>query len=510
MTQYVEMALKARRNVSVITLWQQKQIAEIYDRAIKNLAAQAAKTKADTLTKRWQQDYIKALDKEKTRIRAELEGSVVESMEKAADQGIIADIDLFKRLQKEAGVDLGDHFTDMFSQVPTEVLHTILSGELYEDGRSLSQRIWNYADDLGNELDYMIKQAIAEKKSAIGLAADIEHYVKDPARRSSNWGKAYPGLRNKIVDTSAMRLARTAINHSYQTATIQSANKNPFVEGIEWRSALQHGRTCDLCKERHGHIFQKDDVPLDHPNGLCSMIPHIPKSLDEIADELVAWKNGENPKLDRKLKGITAAKPKSKSKPKTKPKPKPDHYVDIKDLTQEVNEGLAKYLGEAIEHGIKNGTECLLTISSKTGKLASPKLNGTSGSVTFSSDLISLLNNAENDSLILIHNHPGSSSFSCEDINVLVSRKSIKYLAVIGHDETKYMMSIGNGKRPMFGELVLAWKRANGTHYDYYNKKVMNGEMTSHDAWREQSDLMVRDMAVNYGWDYRRVLPNDK
>lgn len=61
---------------------------------------------------------------------------------------------------------------------------------------------------------------------------------------------------------------------------------NPFVEGIEWQSALIHDRTCSLCEEMHGQIFPKDDVPLDHPNGLCSMLPVIEKSLEEAAEEL--------------------------------------------------------------------------------------------------------------------------------------------------------------------------------------------------------------------------------
>jgi len=96
-----------------------------------------------------------------------------------------------------------------------------------------------------------------------------------------------------------MRLARTSINHAYQTSSIQSSNMNPFVEGIQWRSAMIHGRTCELCMERHGQIYPIDDVPLDHPNGLCTMIPYIPKLLDEVATELRNWVDGgSNPKLD--------------------------------------------------------------------------------------------------------------------------------------------------------------------------------------------------------------------
>jgi len=35
-------------------------------------------------------------------------------------------------------------------------------------------------------------------------------------------------------------------------------------------------------------IFSKDDVPLDHPSGLYTMISYIPKRLDEVADEMKA------------------------------------------------------------------------------------------------------------------------------------------------------------------------------------------------------------------------------
>ena len=52
-----------------------------------------------------------------------------------------------------------------------------------------------------------------------------------------------------------MRLARTSINHSYQTASIQSSSMNPFVEGIEWWSARIHGRTCELCMEDMDKYF---------------------------------------------------------------------------------------------------------------------------------------------------------------------------------------------------------------------------------------------------------------
>ncbi len=298
MTQYKEMALKARREVSKLTLAQQQEILKIYEDTIDNLAAKAAQSGKRSLTRRWALDYKKSLEEEKARLQKQLNITITQGVKQSADYGIMADLDLFKRAQAKAGIDLGDHFTDMFSQVPTDVIEPIISGELYKDHRSLSSRIWSYTDDLGDDLDYVIKQGIAEKKSAIDLAKDLERFVWEPAKRPTTWGKVYPRLMNKQVDYNAMRLARTAINHSYQTATIRSASMNPFVEGIEWQSALIHGRTCELCRDRHGQVFPVDDVPLDHPNGLCTMLPVVTKSIGQIADELKAWQEGNNPELD--------------------------------------------------------------------------------------------------------------------------------------------------------------------------------------------------------------------
>ena len=47
------------------------------------------------------------------------------------------------------------------------------------------------------------------------------------------------------------------------------------------------------------------DLPLDHPwpNGVCTTVPEIPMSLEEIGTELRSWIDGEqNIKLDKWFK----------------------------------------------------------------------------------------------------------------------------------------------------------------------------------------------------------------
>lgn len=265
MNEYEKIAKEIRKRVSRLTLQQQRELLQLYDDVIKELAEKASKSKSKSLTERWVKDYLKELEKAKKELSKDIFYETHGAIGRAAKLGIETIERIMTMIFSKAGIDPGDHFTTMFSQVQDKVIKDIISGNLYKDNKTLSSRIWNYGEEFEKDIQYTINRAMLEKKSAIELAKDLEKYVKDPAKRDSTWGSCYPHLRNKRVDYNAMRLARTSINHAYQTASIQSSNMNPFVEGIEWRSAMQHGRTCEVCMERHGKVYPKDDTPLDHP-----------------------------------------------------------------------------------------------------------------------------------------------------------------------------------------------------------------------------------------------------
>ena len=265
MNEYEKIAKEIRKRVSRLTLQQQRELLQLYDDAIKELAGKASKSKSKSLNERWVKDYLGELEKVRKELTKELNKSIKGYTTKAARAGTEVEQQILSKAFQLAGIDPGDHFTTMFSQVQDKVIKDIISGNLYKDKRTLSQRIWNYTDEFGRDVQYIINKGLLEKKSAIELAKDLEQFVKEPARRETDWGRCYPRLRNRRVDYNAMRLARTSINHSYQTASIQSSNLNPFVEGIEWQSALIHGRTCELCRERHGRVYPVKSVPLDHP-----------------------------------------------------------------------------------------------------------------------------------------------------------------------------------------------------------------------------------------------------
>ena len=187
-----------------------------------------------------------------------------------------------------------------------------------------------------------------------------------------------------------------------------------------------------------------------------------------------------------------------------------ENYIEVKSLSAPAKIGLAKALTETLEHGLKTGKECLLHIDARTGESIYSKVGGTSDEVVFPQSLIDLLNQAEPNSIIQVHNHPRSSSFSVEDIGNLAVRDSINTISVIGHDGTKYVLSIGSGQRVDWKTLQKEYNTFNKKHFDYFYNQVISGKMTEKQAWKEHSHRIVIDLAEKYGWEYRRVMPNEK
>ena len=298
-TAYEQAVEKARKGISALTLKQQKELQDIY-----------TKSTLELNDKLWQQggtpsekDLLQALETRKTQLAYKVNNKITDGVKTAAVIGTEPDEILAKQI-------LGQFNTGpmpMFNAIQENVVRDILTGNLYADNKTLSDRVWYDLQTDGKDIQHIIATGLQQQKSAQEIANDLTMYAKPPAKRATTFAQDYPTLAMKAQGYAALRLARTSINHAYQTATIQSSQANPYVDGIKWKSAMQHGRTCKLCIERATEdqyglgagIFPKDKVPLDHPNGLCTMIPEIEKDLDEVADELKKWIDGEpNKKLD--------------------------------------------------------------------------------------------------------------------------------------------------------------------------------------------------------------------
>lgn len=303
---YRDLMRQARRDHLVNIRQVSGQIASLYEDAAKDLSSQAASMKKRTLSHRWATEYADALDKRARELRAGLYDVTYQGLKRSANLPIAADGDFWEAVG-------GQSFRDMFAVTPDDILTNLITGQIYQDNKGLSDRIWTASKTFEHDIDYMVNRGIAEYKSAYELAKDLEQYVKPKAKRDWDWGKVYPHLAGKQIDYNAQRLARTAINHSYFLANQKVCVQNPYVEVMHWelsdahlfRQVIPFGP--DECDDYAEHDegfgmgnWKPEEIPLPHPQCLCVQYGVVPESLEVIGDEIGRWIVGESiPRLDR-------------------------------------------------------------------------------------------------------------------------------------------------------------------------------------------------------------------
>ena len=190
-----------------------------------------------------------------------------------------------------------DGLNAAFSYVPHEIVQNLITGQIYDSGWSLSSRIWGDNEQTLKDIYQVMAKGLAENKPIYEIAKDLESYVRPSAKlpwnlRMADGKKIY----KKQVDYNAQRLARTLVQHGYQQSFIATTQKNPFITEYIWRS--NGSRVCDLCKARDGVHYKKTELPMDHPNGMCTMEPVV---ADDMIDQLADWFNspdGTYPEID--------------------------------------------------------------------------------------------------------------------------------------------------------------------------------------------------------------------
>lgn len=275
-----------------LTTKQQKQIQKLYQNAAKEIARQAKKapkTASDILRKQYLEHLGKQLNKELNRIGLELNSTIKANMETMAEAVVKDNLSFLKEINLYVKGD--------FSHVPDDIVRTVASGQLYEGNWSLSRAIWKNVRKTQKDIQEVIAQGIAQNKSAYDIAKDLEKYVDPLSKKDWDWSKVYPGTAKK-VDYNAQRLARTMVSHAYQQSFVRTTQKNPFVTKYKWVSS-GGARTCEICAERDGVEYSKTDLPLDHPNGMCTFVAVIEDSMTDIADRVADWVfGGSDPELD--------------------------------------------------------------------------------------------------------------------------------------------------------------------------------------------------------------------
>lgn len=283
-----------------ITAKQTKQIQAMFTKLAKEAREKAKKLEGrDNISSIIQKKYLEDLAKE---LEHQLNADFVnlkKNLEQDMTQVSESVIDCVREFEESVGMPISNSWLN----VPVDAVEAVQSGKLYAGNWTLSSRIWGMERKVMKDIHTVIAEGIAANKSAYDIAKDLEKYVNPKAKKDWNWSKVYPGT-NRKVDYSAQRLARTMVSHAYQFSFVESTKDNPFIAKYKWISSHDK-RVCPICKERDGKLFDKDKLPLDHPNGRCTFVSVFDKSATQISDEMAAWvkgKEGDFPKLDEYMK----------------------------------------------------------------------------------------------------------------------------------------------------------------------------------------------------------------
>lgn len=328
--EYLETLNKQLRNKPrELTKYQQQQIIQVYkkaymdtiNRGIKNAYGDNKAVK--NLTAAYSQQ-----------IYDELLKVVMKYNSKVAND--LADINkqMMQLLMGDGYKQIKDQVDKLVDVVNADTVEQVIRGKLYEDRKGLNKRLWSCTNTSGEKIEDAVASCMAEGMGAAEMAENLKefamggHHTWSRNKIKEKLGSGYARKYSGGLDYESLRLARTTITHQAQIETINTRKVNPYMGGVKWHSNHEAGRTCDLCNSRDGHIFivDKEDIPLDHPNGACWlepvwMINGKEATPEEIAKDMRAWANGEkNSGAMNKIpeyKGLGGTKQPAKSIKKT-------------------------------------------------------------------------------------------------------------------------------------------------------------------------------------------------
>lgn len=283
-----------------LSVTQAKQIRKLYKDLYKELQNKIKLLNlSDTVTSNSElyllKRLLKDIEKEYVNLNGNIQNLIKQNMEEVS-----------KKVVEESAkyaTSLGFVIGNGYYNLPTEIVNRVALGKLYEEGWSLSKIIWKQGRKISKDINSIIAKGIAQNKSSYEIAKDLEKYVNPSSVKPWDWSKVYPGT-NKKIDYNAQRLARTMVSHAYEQSIIVTTKDNPFVKGIRWLTSNSH-RTCEICVSRDNKIYKPEELPLDHPNGMCTFEPVIEDDMVEISNRIADWANGKyDYELDKYSKSL--------------------------------------------------------------------------------------------------------------------------------------------------------------------------------------------------------------
>lgn len=315
-----------------------------------------------------------------------------------------------EEMKRQAGI----LYIDVSKNEYTSMLKQIANGSF--QGVEFSNLIWSYQNELKADLSKLLQRSIVLGRNPKMLAPELKKYLTEE------------GKLNAKFNTQRLMVS--------ETTNIQIAiQKQSYLDaGIEKYGYNVEPNACSVCAKLKDKTFLVSEMmpgknaPSMHPFCRCSTYPvfEIEHAVDELkqAKEHVAkyfpkqYELNQAKRLGQKVNITEQAISKVK-------------MVRIPGLSEIESRNIQIKHKELLDDSMKNNNSDETMYILKGSYQVSIYGNRVSVNPNISTDAIFLLNSSPSRSLDVLHNHPGLSSFSMNDLNFFMSNQSVRTLTIV-------------------------------------------------------------------------------
>lgn len=304
--EYQKAYVAARKRAGRLTTDGLRELKSTYEEAARQLAEIVRDAKArllSDLTIQTREAMRRQMEAGANNIRSHLDNILPARIRNMSEY--VSSID--EKLLSDAlpvGIGINKAGVQAVSQMVNErVLRSVIN-RIFQDGYTLSERIWKVGSDYPIQMKRVISAGFAQGRDPVKIAKDLQVYIDDGkvalAKRygpdleagTKQWLKRIRGQ----VDYRALRLVRSELYMSLQEAGRESGRANPGATNLyDW--ILNAGRQdwgCVCPDLAAGSPYEYNQVPgFPHPNCQCRTQARL-RDHDTFVNDLKRWSRGED------------------------------------------------------------------------------------------------------------------------------------------------------------------------------------------------------------------------
>ncbi|EJD5659099.1 minor capsid protein [Staphylococcus pseudintermedius] len=297
-----------------------------------------------------------------------------------------------------------------------------------------SERLWNNQDELRKDVERMASHVMLRGRHPYEFVPEIRKKQQQTVANTK-----------RLLITEAARV-QTEAQKLHYLETLGDDAEYEFV-------AKRDEKTSKICRHYDKKVFKVKDMvpgvnaPPMHPHCRSTTVPHVGNWRDKFFKD----RQGKYRLRDNDGQAIDTHNNKVEQLNIGKKVFITDQAIDkvklvkIPGHTDEENKFIQEKHKELLKDAKENNNSDEVVYISKGDSVSKVYGNQTSVEISPGSEAGNWLKYSSNQSLILMHNHPGSSIFSMNDIFMFVNSKSLKTLTILTNlGQVKYITKTNN------------------------------------------------------------------